>query len=160
MTLCGQILVSRTDHDLPPPRVSIQNVSMCTFKTSPCVPAPRAHVFQCFNMCAWCRHKRGRFEWTHGGFPGKSLFERLQIKLFSRINLVIILAVIPSCLDDLWPPMSTMSTATCRKGGKRYTATPKSMTKGWAQRAQFPCLVQSLDRHDTWEGAERNALER
>ena len=28
------------------PRVSIQNVSVCTFKTSPSVPAPRAHVFQ------------------------------------------------------------------------------------------------------------------
>ena len=26
------------------PRVSIQNVPVCTFKTSPCVPAPRAHV--------------------------------------------------------------------------------------------------------------------
>ena len=28
------------------PRVSIQNAPVCTFKTSPCVPAPRAHVFQ------------------------------------------------------------------------------------------------------------------
>ena len=28
------------------PRVSIPNASVCTFKTSPCVPAPRAHVFQ------------------------------------------------------------------------------------------------------------------
>ena len=49
----GQILISRTDDDPPPPpsslppsRVSIQNVTMCTFKTSPCLPAPRAHVFQ------------------------------------------------------------------------------------------------------------------
>ena len=47
ITLCGQILVSRTGDDLPPPRrVSIQNVPVCRFKTSPCVPAPRAHVFQ------------------------------------------------------------------------------------------------------------------
>ena len=29
---------------LLPPRVYVQNVSVCTFKTSPCVPAPRAHV--------------------------------------------------------------------------------------------------------------------
>ena len=37
---------------------------MCTFKTSPFVPAPRAHVFQ--HVCAWCRYTRGRFELTHG----------------------------------------------------------------------------------------------
>ena len=36
ITLCGQILVSRTDDDPPPPRrVSVQNVPVCTFKTSP-----------------------------------------------------------------------------------------------------------------------------
>ena len=56
ITLCGQILVSSTDDDpsplpsslpsppLPSPCVSIQNVPVCTFKTSLCVPAPRAHV--------------------------------------------------------------------------------------------------------------------
>ena len=39
------ILVSRTGDDRPPlRRVSTQNVPVCTFKTSPCVPAPRAHV--------------------------------------------------------------------------------------------------------------------
>ena len=27
-------------------RVYVQNASVCTFKTSPCMPAPRAHVFQ------------------------------------------------------------------------------------------------------------------
>ena len=30
----------------------------CTFKTSPCVPAPRAHMFQ--HVCAWCRYSPGR----------------------------------------------------------------------------------------------------
>ena len=47
-----QISVSRTDSDppspLPPPpsspRKSVQKTSVCRFKTSPCVPAPRAHV--------------------------------------------------------------------------------------------------------------------
>ena len=38
---------------------------VCTFKTSPCVPAPRAHVLK--HVCAWCRYTRGRFECTHGG---------------------------------------------------------------------------------------------
>ena len=42
----------------------MKNVPVCTFKTSPFVPAPRAHMFQ--HVCAWCRYKRGRFERTHG----------------------------------------------------------------------------------------------
>ena len=42
----------------------MQNVTVCTFKTSPFVPAPRAHMFQ--HVCAWCRYTRGRFERTHG----------------------------------------------------------------------------------------------
>ena len=42
-------------------------------KTSPCVRSKRPRVFRhhahmCFNMCAWCRYTRGRFESTHGGF--------------------------------------------------------------------------------------------
>ena len=64
ITICGQILVSRTDDDPPPRRrVSIQNV--------PCVRSKRHrvcwhHAHTCFNMCAWCRYTRGRFERTHG----------------------------------------------------------------------------------------------
>ena len=27
----------------------------------------RHHTHMCFNMCAWCRHTRGRFESKHGG---------------------------------------------------------------------------------------------
>ena len=42
----------------------MKNVPVCTFKTSPFVLAPRAHVFQ--HVCAWCRYTRGRVEWTHG----------------------------------------------------------------------------------------------
>ena len=45
------------------PRVSIQNVPVCTFKTSPCVPAPRAHVFQ---HSLVLRVIRRRVERTHG----------------------------------------------------------------------------------------------
>ena len=41
-------------------------------QTPPCVHAKRPHVCRhhahmCFNMCAWCRYTRGRFESTHGG---------------------------------------------------------------------------------------------
>ena len=42
-------------------RVSTQHVSVCTFKTSPCVPAPRAHMLK--HVCAWCWYKKGTF-WT------------------------------------------------------------------------------------------------
>ena len=42
----------------------MKNVPVCTFKTSPFVPAPRAHMFQ--HVCAWCRYTRGRVERTHG----------------------------------------------------------------------------------------------
>ena len=37
-------------------RVSIENVSVCTGTTR-----------TCFNMCAWCRHTRARFQSRHGG---------------------------------------------------------------------------------------------
>ena len=47
----------------PPPLPLPQNVSVCRFKTLPCVPAKRAHVF---NMRTFCRHTRKRFEPTHG----------------------------------------------------------------------------------------------
>ena len=44
ITVRGHIWVSRIDDPSSAPRVYIQNVPMCTFKTSPCVPAPRPHV--------------------------------------------------------------------------------------------------------------------
>ena len=49
------------------------SLPVCLFKTSPCVRSKRHRVFRhhahmCFNMCAWCRYTRGRFESTHGGF--------------------------------------------------------------------------------------------
>ena len=41
------------------------------FNTPPCVHSKRPRVYRhhahmCFNMCAWCRHTRRRFECTHG----------------------------------------------------------------------------------------------
>ena len=45
------------------PRVWVQNVSVCRFKTHPCVPAKRAHVE---HMRPFCRHTWMRFEPTHG----------------------------------------------------------------------------------------------
>ena len=40
---------------------------VCRLKTPPCVHSKRArvcrqHAYTLFNMCAWCRHTRGRFE--------------------------------------------------------------------------------------------------
>ena len=52
-----------------------KNVPVCTFKTSPCVPAPRAHMLK--HVCAWCRYKRGRFERSHGDkLSGHMVFSR------------------------------------------------------------------------------------
>ena len=41
-------------------------------KRPPCVDSKRPHVYRHHahmlkHMCAWCRHKRGRLECTHGG---------------------------------------------------------------------------------------------
>ena len=54
---------------------TFKTLSVCRFKTSPCVPAPSPHVG---NMWAWCQYTRKRFErkhgkrfgWTHGGGGG------------------------------------------------------------------------------------------
>ena len=47
------------------PRVHVQNApSVCTFKTSPCVSAPRPQVL---HMRACCQYTRERFESRHGG---------------------------------------------------------------------------------------------
>ena len=45
--------------------------AVCPFKTCPCVRSKRPrlcrhHAHMCFNMCAWCRYTRRRFERTHG----------------------------------------------------------------------------------------------
>ena len=44
---------------------------MCGFKIAPCVHSKRPrvcrhHAHMCFNMCAWCRYTRERFERSHG----------------------------------------------------------------------------------------------
>ena len=48
---------------------------VCPLNTSPCVHSKRLrvcrqHAHMLFNMCAWCRHARGRVEWTHRGQGG------------------------------------------------------------------------------------------
>ena len=54
----GQILVSRTDGDVPwSPRVHSKRPRVC-----------RHHAHMLKHMCAWCRCTRGRFGRTHGGF--------------------------------------------------------------------------------------------
>ena len=65
--LFSTYLVSRTCDDPP----------VCPLKTPPCVDSKRPrvcrhHAHMCFNMWAWCRYTRGRFERTHGGFSNVS----------------------------------------------------------------------------------------
>ena len=80
LTLRGPFWVSRTADASPslpllPPHTHASPV--WTFKTSPCEDSKRPRVYwhhahMCFNMCAWCRYTRGRFESTHGGFSSVS----------------------------------------------------------------------------------------
>ena len=53
-----------TDENTPPPVCPLKHVPMCTFKTSTCVPAPRAHVSTRVRVVP---AYTGRFERTHGG---------------------------------------------------------------------------------------------
>ena len=64
VVLCCVVVCGVWCGTLEKPRVSTQHVSMCAFKTSPFVPAPRAHMLK--HVCALCWYKRGRFERTHG----------------------------------------------------------------------------------------------
>ena len=71
ITLCGQILVCRTDDDSLP---------------SPCVHSKRHRVYRHHahmlkHLCAWCRYTRRRFERTHG-----DVFERTH-GVFQRVNV-------------------------------------------------------------------------
>ena len=52
----------QTRHPFPA-QIQVPNVSVCRFKTLPCVPAKRAHVE---HMRAFCLYTRKRFEPTHG----------------------------------------------------------------------------------------------
>ena len=55
ITVCGQILVSRTNH---------HRLHHCVYvRNALCVLIPNGPVK---HMCAWCPHTRGRFECTHG----------------------------------------------------------------------------------------------
>ena len=45
------------------PVCRLKTLSVCRFKTSPCMPQ---HAHMLFSMWAWCRYTQGRFESTHG----------------------------------------------------------------------------------------------
>ena len=82
-----------------------EKLPVCRFQTPPCVPAKRAHVF---NMCAWCRHTRRRFEhYTWRRFepteplslsPSLSLVPSFSLPSFSSfsLSLVLFLRSLPS----------------------------------------------------------------
>ena len=64
-----------------------QHVPVCTFKTSPCVPAPRAHMV--YTCARGVDNTRGRFERTHGdvlsghtGGKGRRGGSRCQPRVF------------------------------------------------------------------------------
>ena len=77
------------------PRVFIQNVSVCTFKTCPCVPAPRAHVFR--HTCAWCLHTRGRFGRTHEREEGEGSLSASAFSSRKQGFLIILSSTLTQC---------------------------------------------------------------
>ena len=66
-------------------------VSPLTLKP-PCVHSKRPrvsrqHAHMLFNMCAWCRHTRVRFAWTHGGQGGAIVTSAYQNFALVRSSL-------------------------------------------------------------------------
>ena len=88
------------------PRVYVQNASVCTVRTSPCVPATGPNVL---DIRACCRYTRRRPDRTHGGvlnvhtggFSSPLLFSshffasRSLLLLFSSLVLSLFLHVGP-----------------------------------------------------------------
>ena len=75
-------------------RVYVQNASVCRFKTSPCVPAPRPHVITHAGVVpvhtgTFRTYTRGRFECTHGGGRGEGRAGHRQFCLpkFAHVRL-------------------------------------------------------------------------
>ena len=74
-------------------RVYVQNASVCRFKTSPCVPAPRPHVITHARVPVhtgtFRTYTRGRFECTHGGGRGEGRAGHRQFCLpkFAHVRL-------------------------------------------------------------------------
>ena len=57
-------------------RMSVQNVPVCTFKTSPCVPAPRARVLQHVHVVPGLFVPDGRKEGVYHLLNESSLLQR------------------------------------------------------------------------------------
>ena len=70
-------------------RVYVQNIPVCTFKTSPCMPAQRAHMLK--HVCAWCRYTLGRFERTHGDVLNghKGVFSLVKQEFFDMCFCIL-----------------------------------------------------------------------
>ena len=58
---CVFVCVAARWKNVEKPVCGFKNASVCPFKTSACVPAPRSHVYRhharmCYHMRAWCRY--------------------------------------------------------------------------------------------------------
>ena len=74
------------------PRVYVQNASVCTVRTSPCVPATGLHVQ---DMRACCRYTRRRPDRTHGGVLNvhTGVFSLLSLLLSLSLSLLLSLVL-------------------------------------------------------------------
>ena len=108
-------------------RLGTRKTPVCRFKTPPCVPAKRAHVF---NMRAFCQYTRRRFEPTHGevlnlhtgrregwrggwwwwgGGEGVSLFSLFSLSLFPSLFLSSVVLFLLLSFSSLFPLLSSLS---------------------------------------------------
>ena len=75
------------------PRVYVQNASVCTVRTSPCVPATSPHVQ---DMRACCRYTRRRPDRTHGGVLNVHTGEVSLLSLLLSLSLSVALSLVLS----------------------------------------------------------------
>ena len=90
----------------------VQNASVCTVRTSPCVPATGPNVL---DIRACCRYTRRRPDRTHGGvlnvhtggFSSPLLFSSLVLSLFLHVSF----SVFSSLFSFLFSPLSSLSSS-------------------------------------------------
>ena len=77
------------------PRVYVQNASVCTVRTSPCVPGTGPHVQ---DMRACCRYTRRRPDRTHGGVLNVHTGGFSLLSLLLSLSLSLLLSLVLSFL--------------------------------------------------------------
>ena len=105
VVLVVRVVCGETWHAENPPVCTFKNASVCTVRTSPCVPATGPHVL---DMRACCRYTRRRPDRTHGGvlnvhtggFSLLSLLLSLSLSLCCSLSFFLSSSLLLSCLSS------------------------------------------------------------